>query len=368
MSALSRLSDQDLLSQVARLAASERDSAASLIAHLAEFYGRRLHERAGFASLFTFCTQALRLSEHEAYDRMKAAKVVRRYPAVLEMLASGQATLTTIRLLAPHLTPANHRELFEAAAGLGKRQVQELLAQRFPEPDVPSWVHKLPPSTGAFTPLPPPLVRPLSPDRYQITFTATGETRGKLELARDLLRHAVPTGDPALIFARALEVLVEELVRQKYATTPHPRPGRGHADESRYIPNEVKRIVFIRDLGRCAFVGSQGRVCGERAFAEFHHVVPYGAGGRATVENIQLRCQAHNSYEAEQFYGPARREMESGPVREAEVTRERKGQDSAVAPGQRSREKDATARDGVRHDAFSFRNENAQPPAERPDG
>src|SRR5207244_3199114 len=115
--------------------------------------------------------------------RMKAAKVARRYPAVLRMLASGQLTLTTIRLLALHLTEANHQELFAAAAGRGKRQVQELLAERFPEPDVCSSVRRLPAPSGLFTPVPPPLVRPLSPDRYQITFTATGETRARLELA-----------------------------------------------------------------------------------------------------------------------------------------------------------------------------------------
>src|SRR5258707_14153290 len=76
---LSHLSDGELVAAVARLAQDERDASASLIAHLAELYGRRLHERAGYASLFTYCTDVLRLSEHEAYDRMRAAKVARRY-------------------------------------------------------------------------------------------------------------------------------------------------------------------------------------------------------------------------------------------------------------------------------------------------
>jgi hypothetical protein len=303
----SRLSDEELLDHVSRLSTAERDGTASLIAHLAELYGRRLHERAGFASLFTFCTEALRLAENEAYDRVKAAKVVRRYPAVLGMLASGQVTLTTIRLLAPHLTGGNYRDLFSAASGKGRRQVQELLAERFPEPDVATCIRPLPPPSGGFVPLPPPLVRPLAPGRYQVTFTATGETREKLELAQDLLRHAVPSGDPAVIFARALDVLLEELVRQKYAVTPVPRASRGQAWDSRHIPAEVKRAVFIRDRGRCAFVGADGHRCGERAFVEFHHVIPWGAGGRPTVENIELRCRAHNDYEAEVFYGPARR-------------------------------------------------------------
>jgi 5-methylcytosine-specific restriction endonuclease McrA len=65
----------------------------------------------------------------------------------------------------------------------------------------------------------------------------------------------------------------------------------------------VKRDVWARDAGQCAFVGTNGR-CAERGFLEFHHAVPFAAGGSATTDNIQLRCRAHNSYEAELFFGP----------------------------------------------------------------
>jgi hypothetical protein len=36
-------------------------------------------------------------------------------------------------------------------------------------------------------------------------------------------------------------------------------------------------------------------------------------GGKATVDNIQLRCRAHNRYEADLFYGPMRRDGDSNP-------------------------------------------------------
>jgi hypothetical protein len=70
------------------------------------------------------------------------------------------------------------------------------------------------------------------------------------------------------------------------------------------VPAEVKRTVWLRDLGRCAFVGEGGRRCNERAFLEFHHVKPYAAGGVATADNVELRCRGHNAYEADLFYGP----------------------------------------------------------------
>jgi hypothetical protein len=36
---------------------------------------------------------------------------------------------------------------------------------------------------------------------------------------------------------------------------------------------------------------------------EFHHVVPFALGGPSTVENLALRCRAHNNHESEQRFG-----------------------------------------------------------------
>ncbi|HSL20539.1 MAG TPA: HNH endonuclease [Vicinamibacterales bacterium] len=71
---------------------------------------------------------------------------------------------------------------------------------------------------------------------------------------------------------------------------------------SRRIPAAVRREVWARDGGRCAFVGRQGR-CTETGFLEFHHVAPYARGGEARPDNIALRCRAHNAYEAELDFG-----------------------------------------------------------------
>ncbi len=250
----SHLSDRDLIAEVARLAACARETTASLIAHLAELYGRRLHERAGYSSLFIYCTDVLRLSEHEASDRTKSAKLARRYPAVLALLGSGRLNLTSVRLIAPHLTRRNHAELIEAAGGKSKRQLQELLARRFPRPDVPTSVRKLPsprvpeavavpidagtipavPSPAGSAPLvlpasPRPPVLPLAPDRYQVTFTASAETRETLELAQDLLRQCDPErrsrADLRPGSRRARRGPGQAQVRRDLTTASPPGPG-----------------------------------------------------------------------------------------------------------------------------------------------
>ena len=149
---------------------------------------------------------------------------------------------------------------------------------------------------------PRPVFTALAPERYRIQFTASRQTHDKLRYAQDLLRHAVPNGDIADIFDRALTALIDRCEKQKCAATSRPREPLTGESRSRTIPAPVKREVWRRDEGRCAFVGTRGR-CTERGFLEFHHVVPFAAGGVADVSNIELRCRAHNLYEAELFFG-----------------------------------------------------------------
>ena len=327
----SQLSDDDLVDRVKSLARCEREATASLIAHLAELDARRLYLGAGFSSVFTYCCEVLHLSEPAAYNRIEAARAASRFPVILRMLGEGSLSLATVRLLASHLTAKNHQELLAAATGQSKRQVEELLVRYFPRPDVPASIRKLPTTktlpatsdaslpapvdTPATAPVPSlpvagsslkaapapaarrPVVSPLAPDRYEIRFTATAQTREKLRLAQDLLRHAIPTGDLAEVVDRALTALLKDLAKKKFAATERPRASRGTALGSRDIAAKVRRATGLRDHGTCAFVSKSGRRCNEWAFIEFHHVDPHGMGGEATVENIHVLWGAQNLYQ-----------------------------------------------------------------------
>ena len=148
-------------------------------------------------------------------------------------------------------------------------------------------------------------VKPLAPQRYKIQITVSREAYDKLRRAQDLLRHAVPNGDPATILERALDLLVADLEQTKLCMTRHPRTQRNSVPVSRHIPAAVKREVWRRDGGQCAFQGKQGR-CAETGFLEFHHIVPYADGGATTAINLELRCRSHNQHEAEQWSGVVR--------------------------------------------------------------
>jgi len=300
------------------------------------------------------CVQAHAAGRADVERRQDA---VRAPWAVLDRFERGELTLSSMCLLRPHLTDENCLELLDAARHASKRDVERLIAGIAPQPDVPAVVRKLPaarvthgpalpgaphmeppraapacelpitaingsqspaagrsreedeivavapPSTAAIPSRPMiPLVRPLAPERYKVQFTVGRDTHDKLRRAQDLLRHAIPDGDPAAIFDRALSALLEQLERSKLGAARAPRPSHPPAEGSRHIPAAVRRAVWKRDEGRCAFEGPEGR-CGDTGFLEFHHLVPFARGGRATADNIQLRCRAHNQYHAVEEFG-----------------------------------------------------------------
>ncbi len=332
----SRLSDQDLLARIGALAGKEREASVELVAHLAALETRpSLYAGQSYGSLFGYCTQVLLLSEDAACNRIEAARACRSFPVILDRLASGAMSLTAVRLLRRHLTPENHEAVIARACGRSRREIEALVAELAPRPDVPTSIRKLPTpaptllpaTTPGAEPSPPlagpppalparrPIIQTTSPERYRVQFTIGKESHDKLRRLQTLLRREIPDGDPGAIFERALTLLLERVEKAKLGRTARPRrrrpirPGTDRAVRepglgSRHVPQEVKDSVSRRDADQCAYVSPAGKRCTERTFLEFHHVQAYAKGGTATIENISLRCRRHNQYEAELVFGP----------------------------------------------------------------
>ena len=144
------LSDPDLLARIDRLAGGERSATAELVAHLAVLHARpSVYAAIGYGSLFNYCTQALKLSEDAACNRIETAKICGRFPVLLLHLASGEMTMSSVRLVGRHLTAENHEAVIERAKGCTLREVEVLVAELAPKPDAPTFLRKLPkPSVG----------------------------------------------------------------------------------------------------------------------------------------------------------------------------------------------------------------------------
>jgi 5-methylcytosine-specific restriction endonuclease McrA len=325
---LQSIPDNELLERLAQLLAQSRRSEADLVAHVAEVDERGLYAREGCPSMYAYCTQVLHLSEAEAYLRITTGRAARANPMLLAMLADGRLHLSGIAKLAPHLTLENRDELLRRACHRSKREIELVLAELFPRPDVPTLVRKLPerrkssPAQTALAeprlrpdgaeppkvPAPAPvfLVEPLAPARYKVQFTASAELQEKLERLRSLMRSQVPDGDLATIIEQAVTEKLERLEARRFAQTKKPRISLKDTDtspRSRYVPAAVKRTVTQRDGKQCHYRNEQGRQCTERVALEFHHVHPFGFGGDHSSSQLRLLCRTHNRLIAEHDYG-----------------------------------------------------------------
>jgi hypothetical protein len=212
---------------------------------------------------YVYCRDALGLTDAEAFNRIEVARTGRRFPVIFEMLLAGALHLTSVKLLAPHLTPDNHEAVLESARGKTKAEIELIIAALSPRPDVATSFRKLPRNGGDTevpgepgspdAPAPPPAVpdgthavgdaavsapplasiliaapaavdrpvTPLSPDRYKLQVTITGETLEKLRLATDMLGQS------------------RRATRRPYSIGPSPRCSR--SSRSRNSPTRASR-------------------------------------------------------------------------------------------------------------------------------
>jgi hypothetical protein len=362
--ALKSVPDHELLSRLCDLVSRSRRVEADLVAHIGEVDERRLFAREAFPSMFAYCTEALHLSEADAYRRITVARAARKHPELLEALRVGRVHLSGLALLVSVVNTNNCAALLARAAHRTRRQIEELVAELSPRPDAPSVIRKLPErrdasrgtgNSGSLAPVelfpgrvgarptepgpaatgdsptpadpscpstlprplrlpathpttPTPSVQAISCARFKVQFTASAEFRDKLERLAKLLRSEIPDGDLAAVIERAVSDKLDRLEARRLGRTTAPRtrlPGVDTSGAARHIPAAVRRAVADRDGSRCRFVSEHGRRCSERSALEFHHLHPFAMGGGHSLDNVQLLCPQHNRLVAEHDFGRA---------------------------------------------------------------
>jgi hypothetical protein len=318
---ISQLSDSDLLASLKDLAQQGCTWEAELLRHLGEVDRRELHLERGYSALFNYCVEALGFENGAAYNRIAVARLGRRLPRVVDMVASGELTLTAARTLKPHLEAINHGdgdvdELLDAAAGKTVDEIRVLLVERHPKPPVATTLRKLPAQKPANSrkarPAPlfdapkktAPKPEPIAKDRYKMTFTASAELVGMLEEVTALMSQASGgTCDEAQVVETAVRELRDRLRKKKYAVGARPVKARSTkgsrgTTRTRRIPNAVRREVAERDGLCCAYRDPvTEKRCQETRFLEYQHHEAFALGGEHSADNLSLFCRAHNQWD-----------------------------------------------------------------------
>ena len=320
------LANSELVAGLAALVRQSNVLTAQLLAHLVELEERMLHLELGFSSLFAYCVESLGMSEGSAGRRVTAARVCRRFPDAFEQVTRGELHLCALCALAPHLNPENAAELFEACGGKTRRQVEELLAGRFPRPDVREQLRRLParvhvpapqnepiplssraldhstslaiaPEIPPIPPNPAPLpagvtgsdarrrareLEPLSTDRFGVHFTADAELRALIERVRALASHRLPNGDLAALMKLMAESFVRQEEKRRFGIGARPRRAKTETE-----------TTLVRSTEREAPPGGV-EVSSEASKPRKHEVRGGQAGKRGRYLAVAVRRETHD--------------------------------------------------------------------------
>jgi len=338
---LSSITDRELIARLEQLRGHERDAALELLHHLNEVERRNLYLRLGYSSLFTYCVGHLCYSESDAGRRVQAARCLHRFPRVATLLKSGEINMVTLGLVANIVTESTIDQWLERIRGKSQREVEALAATvRAPITlrDRARLVNVVVPVTaplplapaaktdgkkfdGAESPLPllappPPVVASAPPagrqhppvvtqSRVYIQFLADQSFMIRYRIAASLLSNKFPR----LTFEAVFGALIDEFIHRHAPEERHARrekaaTARGAETASRdAIPARTRDAVFARDLGRCTFVGSDGKRCDETIRLHVDHIKPVAHGGSNEITNLRLLCARHNMLQAEKILG-----------------------------------------------------------------
>ena len=137
-------------------------------------------------------------------------------------------------------------------------------------------------------------------------FTTTYEHAELVERARALLSHRSPKVSLGDLHLQAMRLLIDFLEKKRFGSIEayrQPTSAVTPRRRGRYVPAKLRRAVFERDGGRCTYVDERGVRCDESHYVEIHHLRAFALGGEHGLQNLALRCRAHNALAAEQDFG-----------------------------------------------------------------
>jgi len=302
---------RDSSRHLADLLRREHASLADFLVALAAFDRKGGYRSLGFANLFEYLQRELGLSRGAAHYRKVAARLVDRFPEVVEPLRDGRLCLSSVLELARVITESNRHEVLPRFFHRSREEARQVAVEiapatvvprrtvvtveqpriAFPVNSVTSPVH--PGELPTIVPgKPRTLVEPLTATRSRIHLTVSRCLLAKLRKARAGQSHVQPGATDEQVIEAALDLLIAQQEKRRAS-----------------VPPRVKREVTKRDEGKCTWPLADGGTCGSTVRLEVDHLVPRGRGGPSTVDNCRILCRSHNLEAARLAYGDAHMDL-----------------------------------------------------------
>jgi len=301
---LKHLSDKALHETLSSLAQSERNITLQVLHHLREVERRSLFAKLSYPSLFEYAVNELKYSASAAQRRISSMRLLKEIPELEAKVESGALPLSTLSIAQSFFrqekTPLTEkREILSTLENKSSRDVEKELVSRTSKP------HRFVKEK----------IRPVSSTHSELKFLVDDSFLKEIEELKTLLSHKMQNASLKDLMSFALKKALKELrmkadrgkkitekLTEKIPTSVVTSAAKQARKISRYIPAAVKRQVWQRDQGQCSF-STNGKRCCAKSNLEFDHIRPYALAGKATEDNLRLRCRTHNQLAAITIFG-----------------------------------------------------------------
>jgi hypothetical protein len=264
-----QLSDDALCAELEACVAVGRENDVRVLVYLMAVEERGLYLQRACSSMYDFCKRKLRFSDGQTYRRLMSARLAKRYPFLLPLIASGATHMSTLAQIKRFVTADNVHSLVAETAGKNRDEVDRVLARRF-------GVERTPLSSRGM-------------------ILIDEELEGLIQRSFELECHAVPDGDRLKLAKRAFRSLIARAEKNKRATAERPRPAP--TNPTKTIPRASTRAMFEKHGDQCSFVDpSTGERCGSRIFIQRNHRRMRVHGGTHDADNLDPHCGPHNRF------------------------------------------------------------------------
>lgn len=319
------LNDDELHSASQRIAAKERAVTLELLNHLAEIERRHLFSKFSCSSLHAYCVKYLKMSDPQAGRRVAASRMLNEIPALKKKVANGELSMTSVcqassffhreKNAGRRILSAEKLEVMNALENQSTRKVEQILISRASNPDL-HMRESVKQKTDALTEIKIIADQKMLADlnRLKEVWSHTMPGSNYSQLIQRLAASAVEALDPVLKAKRAsarAEKRAESALDQNSDSCCAPDENelklnnpKINESRSRNVAATVRHAVWVRDGGRCTFTNEQtGEICDSKHYVELDHIKPFANGGEHRVENLRLRCRAHNHRHSIETYG-----------------------------------------------------------------
>jgi hypothetical protein len=320
---LSKISNQEVLFRLERLSRTERKITHLVLWHINEVEIRKLYLELGYDSVYQYLTKHLAYAENAAYDRLQAARVLKKNPAIASKIEEGSLKLSQLvkveqslkqeQKAGKALSPENTQELLSKLENKSLFETEKILACELNQ-----------------TPKTQQKIKPQKDESVRLEITLSQEQYELLKKAQSLISHSVSENNLAEVISYLAQAYIKKIEGPHKASNKNNKPEPQNLKAApnltqvftekplkpmlplqtyktvrgkrKYISLKIRREVFQKAQHCCQYFNPlTGKRCASRYQLQLDHIEPLACGGTDEISNLRVLCGVCNRLEAQKW-------------------------------------------------------------------